>query len=282
MTNLIQNLQHVLDSKDPLLPVETKRILLKEALQSYVLDFLYNHPYYRRLNFYGGTCLHVIFNLNRLSEDLDFDNNENLELASLENDLVDMFKNALGYEETIAKSQRSAQGILRVTLKFPLLKDLGLSAHSNESLHLKVEISHHEQVAEIQHTPVFYHGRSFVPAHFSLETMMAGKMIACLERSFQRGREGAFIKGRDFYDLLWFMQQGIRPLENKLSQDGGQAYTVHSAMSALQEKVKGIRISDLAVDLLPMFESRSYIEAWLESFHANFERYADNYLQSAA
>ena len=282
MTNLIQNLQHVLDSKDPLLPVETKRILLKEALQSYVLDFLYNHPYYRRLNFYGGTCLHVIFNLNRLSEDLDFDNNENLELASLENDLVDMFKNALGYEETIAKSQRSAQNILRVTLKFPLLKDLRLSAHSNESLHLKVEISHHEQVAEIQHTPVFYHGRSFVPAHFSLETMMAGKMIACLERSFQRGREGAFIKGRDFYDLLWFMQQGIRPLENKLSQDGGQAYTVHSAMSALQEKVKGIRVSDLAVDLLPMFESRSYIEAWLESFHANFERYADNYLQSAA
>jgi predicted nucleotidyltransferase component of viral defense system len=282
MTNLIQNLQHVLDSKDPLLPVETKRILLKEALQSYVLDFLYNHPYYRRLNFYGGTCLHVIFNLNRLSEDLDFDNNENLELASLENDLVDMFKNALGYEETIAKSQRSAQGILRVTLKFPLLKDLGLSAHLNESLHLKVEISHHEQVAEIQHTPVFYHGRSFVPAHFSLETMMAGKMIACLERSFQRGREGAFIKGRDFYDLLWFMQQGIQPLENKLSQDGGQAYTVHSAMSALREKVKGIRVSDLAVDLLPMFDSRSYIESWLESFHTNFERYAENYLQSAA
>jgi len=281
MTTLIQSLQHVLESKDPLLPVETKRILLKEALQSYVLDFLYNHPHYRHLNFYGGTCLHVIFNLNRLSEDLDFDNNENLELASLENDLVDMFKNALGYEETIAKSQRSAQGILRVTLKFPLLKDLGLSAHPNESLHLKVEVSHHEQVAEIQHTPVFYHGRSFVPAHFSLETMMAGKMIACLERSFQRGREGAFIKGRDFYDLLWFMQQGVQPLENKLSQDGGQAYTVHSAMSALQEKIQGIRVSDLAVDLLPMFESRSYIESWLENFHANFERYAKNYLQSA-
>jgi len=282
MTTLIQNLQHVLDSKDPHLPVGTIRILLKEALQSYVLDFLYNHPLYRHLNFYGGTCLHVIFNLNRLSEDLDFDNNENLELASLENDLVDMFKNALGYEETIAKSQRSAQGILRVTLKFPLLKDLGLSAHPNETLHLKVEVSHHEQVAEIQYTPVFYHGRSFVPAHFSLETMMAGKMIACLERSFQHGREGAFIKGRDFYDLLWFMQQGVLPLENKLSQDGEQAYTVHSAMLALQEKIQGIRVSDLAVDLLPMFESRSYIESWLESFHANFERYAKNYLQSAA
>jgi predicted nucleotidyltransferase component of viral defense system len=280
MTTLIQNLQHVLSTKDLLLPAETKRILLKEALQAYVIDFLYNHPHYRRLNFYGGTCLHVVFNLNRLSEDLDFDNSGNLDLSPLADELVGMFQNALGYNETVAKSQRSAQGILRVTLKFPLLKDLGLSAYPNESLHLKVEISHHEQVAEIQHTPVFYHGRSFVPAHFSLETMMAGKMIACLERSFQRGREGAFIKGRDFYDLLWFMQQGILPLENKLSQDGGRTYSAHSAMLALKEKVRGIRVSDLAVDLLPMFESRTFIESWLESFHANFERYANNYLRS--
>lgn len=280
MTTLIQSLQYILSSKDPLLPAETKRILLKEALQAYVLDFLYNHPRYRRLNFYGGTCLHVVFNLNRLSEDLDFDNSVNLDLSLLADDLVDMFQNTLGYAGTIAKSQRSAQGILRVTLKFPLLKDLGLSAYPNESLHLKVEISHHEQVAEIQHTPVFYYGRSFVPAHFSLETMMAGKMIACLERSFQHGRDGAFIKGRDFYDLLWFMQQGIQPLENKLSQDGEQAYTIHSAMLALQEKVKGIHVSDLALDLLPTFESRTFIESWLESFHANFERYAKNYLKS--
>ncbi len=47
---------------------------MKEVLQAYVLDYLYNHPSYRRLNFYGGTCLHVVYGLNRLSEDLDFDN----------------------------------------------------------------------------------------------------------------------------------------------------------------------------------------------------------------
>jgi hypothetical protein len=27
----------------------------------------------------------------------------------------------------------------------------------------------------------------------------------------------------------------------------------------------------LAVDLLPMFESRPFIEAWLDSFHENFQ-----------
>jgi hypothetical protein len=40
--------------------------------------------------------------------------------------------------------------------------------------HLKVETSHHQKVAVTQHKRVFAHGRSFVPAFFSLETMMEG------------------------------------------------------------------------------------------------------------
>ena len=278
MATLIPSLQHVLDEKDPLLAPETKRIVLKEALQTYVLDFLYNHPLYRQLNFYGGTCLHVVYGLNRLSEDLDFDNSAGLGLSDLSGELVTLFRNTYGYGETIAKTQRGEHGMLRVTLKFPILNALGLSPRPNEALHLKVEASHHQQVAVIHHTPIFQHGRSFVPAHFSLETLMAGKMIACLERNFQRGREGPFIKGRDFYDLLWFMQKGTQPLPEKLASDGSKPYHVRSAMLALGEKVNGIRAADLAVDLLPMFESRLFIESWLEHFHANFERYSRAYL----
>jgi hypothetical protein len=59
------------------------------------------------------------------------------------------------------------------------------------------------------------YGRSFVTAHFSLEMMMARKMLACLERSFKKEINGALSKGRDFYDPLWFMQQKIQPLEQK-------------------------------------------------------------------
>lgn len=278
MATLVQSLHHVLREKDPLLAPETKRIVLKEALQAYVLDFLYNHQRYRHLNFYGGTCLHIIYSLNRLSEDLDFDNSAGVDMSALPDDLVMMFRRAYGYGETIAKAQRGENDILRVTLKFPLLHALELTSHLNESLHLKVEISHHRQIALIQHSPVFYHGRSFVPAHFSLETMMAGKMIACLERNFQRGRDGAFVKGRDFYDLLWFMQKGIQPLQEKLATDGSEPYHLQTAMAALNEKVASLTTADLAVDLLPMFESRAFIESWLEHFHANFERYSHPYL----
>ena len=279
MASLIQTLQHTLDSKDPLLPVETKRILLKEVLQAYILDFLYNHPAYRHLNFYGGTCLHVIYGLNRLSEDLDFDNIAEMDLAHLRDDLLGLFRKSLGYGPAEIGTQSAENGILRATVKLPLLNELGLSPHRNAALHLKVEISHHKQMAVLQNTPIYYMGRSFVPSHFSLETMMAGKMIACLERNFQRGREGAFIKGRDYYDLLWFMQKNVQPLGEKLAKDGEKPYTAQSAMLALKAKVASISAADLSVDLLPMFESRTFIESWVEQFHASFERYAAGYLK---
>jgi len=140
-----------------------------------------------------------------------------------------------------------------------------------------VEVSQHRQTSTMRQTPVLLFGRSFVATHFSLETMMAGKMLACLERNFQKG-EGAAIKGRDFYDLLWFMQQKTKPLEEKLAKDGRQSYTVHSAMELLGEKIAEMKLSDLAEDLLPLFEQRSFIEAWLEGFKENFLEYVKNYL----
>ncbi len=178
MATLIQILEYALEAKDPLLSNETKRIVLKEALQAYVLDFLYNHRAYRSINFYGGTCLHVVYALNRLSEDIDLDNSQGVDLAELESDLLDYIQKHLGYQNITIKQQESQEGILRLTFRFSVLHELGLSPHIDETLHLKLEISQHRQTAIIVKTPVIFYGRSFVPAHFSLETMMAGKVIS--------------------------------------------------------------------------------------------------------
>ena len=277
MATLIQSMQNVLSQKDPLLANETKRVILKEFLQAYTLDFLYNHPVYRKLNFYGGTCLHMIYGLNRLSEDIDLDNSNEIDLSNLENDLLTFYRSNIGYIDVTAKTQIGEWGVRRTTLKFPILYALGLTSHANEPLHMKVEVSQHKQISVVRRTPVLLFGRSFVAGHFSLETMMAGKMLACMERNFQKGK-GAVVKGRDFYDLLWFMQQKIQPLEEKLARDGRQPYTVQSAMELLGEKIAEMKISDLAEDLLPLFEQRSFIEAWLEGFKENFREYVKNYL----
>ena len=37
-----------------------------------------------------------------------------------------------------------------------------------------------------------------------------------------------------------------------------------------------------AVDLLPMFESRAFIESWLENFHANIERFITGYIDQSS
>jgi predicted nucleotidyltransferase component of viral defense system len=278
MATLIQMLASTLADRDPLLTNETRRIILKQSLQALVLDYFYNHDPYRQLRFYGGTCLHVLYGLNRLSEDLDLDNSLKIDLARLDEDLLQVFQGEWSYQDVSVKRQESAQGILRLTLKFPLLREVGLSSTPGEALHLKLEITHHPQVAETRRTPVFYHGRSFVPVHFSLETMMAGKIIAGLERSFEKGRSGVMSKGRDYYDLLWFMQQRTWPLEEKLGKDGQRSYTVRSAMQSLGERVHLIRPADLAVDLLPLFEQRTFIERWIEAFHENFEAQLAYYL----
>lgn len=278
MATIIQILQNTLTDIDPLLPNETKRIHLKEVLQSLVLDYIYNHPNYRSLNFYGGTCLHIIYRLNRLSEDIDLDNSAKIDLDTFGDDLIGYFHQFWSYGDTTLKYQESQQKIFRWTLRFPVLFELGLSPHRDERLHLKVEISQHEQTAVIRHTPVIHFGRSFVPSHFSLETLMAGKILACLERSFKVGKYRISIKGRDYYDLLWFMQQRIRPLEEKLAKDGSKPYDARSAMLALRENVNQISSRDLEIDLLPLFEQRTFINAWIASFHENFETFLQDYL----
>jgi hypothetical protein len=177
MATLIQLMRNTLSQRDPFLPNETKRVILKEFLQAYTLDFLFNHPLYRKLNFYGGTCLHVIYGLNRLSEDIDLDNSTGIDLSTLENDLLTFYRSNVGYTEVTAKTQMGEWGVRRTTLKFPILYALGLTSHANESLHLKVEVSQHKQTSIVRRTPVLLFGRSFVAAHFSLETFRRVKEL---------------------------------------------------------------------------------------------------------
>ena len=276
MENLIRILQaHLLEMGSEGHP-DTQRVLLKEVLGAYVLDFIFNHNAYRTLNFYGGTCLHAIYGLNRLSEDIDLDNQSGVNLADLPERVKQFCTHNLGYPATHITTQRSRQGILRILLKFPILSELGLSLHADENLHLKLEISHHPQIARIEHTPIMYFGRSFAPAHFSLETMMAGKMLACIERNFVSG--SADFKGRDFYDIVWLMEKGVHPLEEKLLKDGKNPYDLNAAFAAIQRKVDAISIPALRRDLRPLFLSAQYLESWLSNFKNRYAHLMRTYI----
>ena len=175
-----------------------QRNILKDYFQLAVLDYFYSHPAYAKLIFYGGSSLAHCYGLPRLSEDLDFvQMNDEIKLSSLEKDLKNFFSKELGIE-----AQTSIQKF-RILLKLPVLRDLGLSSNTSESniLMLKIEVFRDTGLlkeAPTEIIPIFKHGRSILVRSFDLSTLMATKIRAVL-------------KGRDYFDLMWYLEKGIKP-----------------------------------------------------------------------
>lgn len=191
-----------------------KRNLLKEYLQIVVLDFIYSDPVYSQLVFYGGSCLSHCFGLPRLSEDLDFvDTKKKINISHLADDLDSYFgKNTdLSCRVTVQK--------FRIYLKFPVLRELDL-AKSGESdlLFLKVEIFSEFDFCKKFKTeiiPLFKFNRSILIKTFDLPTLMATKIRALFFRQWEKtdkaGKTVIKVKGRDYFDLMWYLGKGVKP-----------------------------------------------------------------------
>lgn len=286
MAVIIHQIKQVInDQRWQDLPQENKRVLVKDTLIPYFLSFIYNHSQYRQLVFYGGTCARVIYNLNRLSEDIDLDNSAQIELSNLKKELLEYAQGKLQLRNTSIHTQSGEAGINRWTIKIPLLYELGLSTHKNEKVHLKIETSSHQQLKNTQTTPLIRNSQSFVATHYDLPSLMAGKMIACLDRVFKKSttkngqRSKIQVKGRDYYDLIWYMQQGIQPLEKKLIAETTGQLDTKAAFLSLREKVSQIDKKDLAADLTIFFKNQVFIQDWLDNFQDFFERYVKQYLK---
>lgn len=255
-----------------------RRVLAKDFLISYFLSFIYNHKTYRQLVFYGGTCSRVIYGLERISEDIDLDNSQRVDLTKLAEDLNAYVKHNLQIKNAAVYCQTGDWGIRRWTVRIPLMKELGLSSDPSQKLHVKLEISRHHQVKNVVVTPVIRHGQTMAIRHFDEASLFAGKIIACLERDWKRGKGNEIkIKGRDYFDLIWFMSRKVRPNAAKLKKDGRKSYTVRSAMLALGKKIKLISKEDLLKDLQPLFPEPVFVREWVKNFPEWFRRYAGQY-----
>lgn len=252
------------------------RIHLKEELQNYILNFIYNSSEYNSLIFYGGTCLRKIYELDRLSEDLDFESEDEIDLNQLAKAIESYFSKEHKLQDVSASTQQGER-ISRVTVKFELLGKLDLHAAPNEKLHVKVEVNMTlKKHSTTEVTPVQINPFNAVIRHYPIETLMAGKMIACLERVFRKGKEEVYIKGRDYYDLIWYMQKAIIPNEEKL-KGFDKSYTTKKVFQLLDKRVESIKPKDLYLDLAPFFESDQYIRTWCENFHQFYQRFRENY-----
>ncbi len=248
-----------------------KRNLLKEYLQIVVLDFIYSHPVYSGLLFYGGSALAHCFDLQRLSEDLDFvDETKKVKPAELARDLEDYFR-----KRTDLPVKTTVQ-TFRVYLKFPILRDLGLSTREEtDDLFLKVEVYSEFDFRESYKTdirPVFKYNRSVLIKTLDTSTLMATKIRAILfrkwEKTDKRGNTTVKVKGRDYFDLLWYLQKGIRP--NLSCIEGFE--TMHDLKEKLLEMVARIDGRSIQLDLEALIANPGFVTNLSKNMKAILER----------
>ncbi|MDI6731621.1 MAG: nucleotidyl transferase AbiEii/AbiGii toxin family protein [Candidatus Margulisbacteria bacterium] len=210
---LIPFLQNLTAESSALNPLFTRN-LLKEYLQFFVLDYIYSHPDYSQMVFYGGSCLAQCYGLPRLSEDLDFvDCKNKIGLSYLAKDIEKHFR-----ENTDLEAKAAIQKF-RIYLKIPILHKLGLaSKHESDLLFLKVEVYNKFKFCDsckIETIPLFKFNRSILVGTFDLPTLMATKIMAIFHRKWEKtdkmGKSAIKVKGRDYFDLMWYLQKGISP-----------------------------------------------------------------------
>ncbi len=198
------------ESKNELL----KRNILKEYLQVLVLEFIYSRPVYSNLFFYGGSCLAHCYGLPRMSEDLDFvDASKEIKISDLASDIEFYFKKNTDLEIKTAARK------FRIYLKFPVLRELGLAGKSeSDLLFLKVEIFSGFDFCKkykTENIPLFKFNKSILIKTFDLPTLMSTKIMAVLERKWEKkvksGKILAKVKGRDYFDLMWYLEKNINP-----------------------------------------------------------------------
>ena len=173
------------------------------------------------LAFHGGTSLRFLYSIPRYSEDLDFAlelHPDAYDFRAYLQQIANDFS-AEAYVVDVKLNEKKA--VHKAFVRFRgLLHELGLSGYPEEVLAIKIEVdTNPPSHAGLMNTPLNKH----VPLnlqHHDPATLLAGKLSAILQRDY--------LKGRDIYDLWWYLNQSNWPepnLEylNQSLQQGGWA-----------------------------------------------------------
>lgn len=211
--NFDSSIKQMLNSYPDAMPQIDK---LREILQQTALLGLARHQFFQHAVFYGGTALRILYGLDRYSEDLDFSllkPDPNFDFTPFLNGMHQELL-AMGFELDIDLRKKNADtGIWSAFLKGNTLSML-LSIHEKtkikgihpeQKIQIKLEIDtdpplvHLPLESKLVKNPV-----PFYVSTYAIVDLFAGKMHAALCRNWKKR-----IKGRDWYDVIWYIQSGI-------------------------------------------------------------------------
>lgn len=184
-----------------------KRNVVREYLQARILESLQRSGAMIPLAFQGGTALRFLFSIARFSEDLEFA----LERPSANYDFRSYLKAiqsdflAEGYTVQIKVNDQKTVHSAFVRF-YGLLYELNLSTQPEEALSVKIEVDTNPPPGAGLETSLV---RRYIPLHFQHHdraSLLSGKLHAVLQREYA--------KGRDLYDLMWYLSDPDWPEPN--------------------------------------------------------------------
>ena len=261
------------------LDAETRRNALKEELQYYVLNFICHHTEYKSWIMYGGSALRIIHGLDRMSVDLDFEISHAVTeefLEELKKEIEKHFLNTYGAGTDFMTAKiTTGRGLL---LKFHVGEELSFG-HSSNQVHVKIDLNHFvasETVTERR--PINRDQLSFVIITYNMSALMASKLAAIFLRGTRGVGEAVYQeKGRDIYDLLWYMGKKVVPDFDYLTAKGIDAKDPRALFDKLTLQMNKVSDKNLEQDLEPLFVNKTFIKNWLKNWRESYLRLLDEY-----
>lgn len=276
--NFDSSIKQMLNSYPDTMPQIDK---LREILQQTALLGLARHQFFQHAVFYGGTALRILYGLDRYSEDLDFSllqSNPNFDfnpfLQGMHQELLGM-----GFELDIDLRHKNGDtGIWSAFLKANTLSML-LSIHEKskikgihpeQKIQIKLEIDtdppllHFPPESKLVRNPI-----PFYVSTYALTDLFAGKIHAALCRNWKQR-----IKGRDWYDVIWYIQRGtpvnLVHLRERMRQTKhilpDEKFGERELIDRLHAKIDQIDWDLAKADIAMFIPDKRKLEIWSQHF----------------
>lgn len=233
---------------------------MREQLQRVVLTALHEAGAFVQIAFVGGTCLRIVHGLPRYSEDLYFslvdDSGYDAE-AFLRK--VGSRLNGMGIEHSIRFKTKNVVHVAQI--RFPLVRRLaGENPMADAKLTIKLEVDTNPPTgwATERHILRSDFGLTALVS-YDLPSLFAGKLHALCFR--------AYTKGRDWYDLVWYMtrQPFVEPNLELLSKaieqtEGGGGWDAAVWRSHLLSRIEQLDLDAVFQDIAPFIERKEELD----------------------
>ncbi len=257
---------------------------LREILQEIILLGLWRSKFFEHAAFYGGTALRVLYGLDRFSEDMDFSliNSDALFSLKAYSEALQRELRSFGFEVSFhskEKTNKSAidSAFLKGNTIFNLIeigapKGLLKGYSSTKLVKIKLEIDTAPPGDFQIDSKFLLQPIPFAVRVFSLPDMFAGKMHAILCRKWTNR-----VKGRDWYDLVWFIanypELRINHLEDRMRQSGDylESATLTTAIlqNLLMKRIETLDVKLARRDVLPFIKDSHTLKIWSREFFSS-------------